>query len=85
MQLGFWFTLRDAGGRAVVFPLMSGSDTAAALAFFSPEGKLESLVPLGTNAAQLFERFPDAVVRLYARRAEEANALLGALPEGGAR
>ncbi|MDR1411230.1 MAG: hypothetical protein LBI91_03380 [Spirochaetaceae bacterium] len=83
MQLGSWFTLRNAGGRAVVFPLMAGPNTASALALFSPEGKLESLIPLGTNAVQLFERFPAAVIQLYARRAEEANSLLGALPEGG--
>ncbi|MDR1353294.1 MAG: hypothetical protein LBK05_08430 [Treponema sp.] len=85
MQLGSWFTLRNAGGRAVVFPLTAGPNTAPALALFSPEGKLESLIPLGTNAAQLFQRFPAAVIQLYARRAEEANALLGALPEGGGR
>jgi hypothetical protein len=81
MQLGFWFTLRNSGGRAVVFPLMTGPNTAAAMALLSPEGKVESLVPLSTGAAQLFEGLPAGTVQLYIRRAEEAHALLDALPE----
>jgi hypothetical protein len=81
MQLGSWFTLRDTGGRAVVFPLITGPNAAAVAAFLSPEGKVESLVPLSTNAVQIFERLPARAVRLYIRRAEEAHALLGALPE----
>ncbi|MDR2785253.1 MAG: hypothetical protein LBB83_04985 [Treponema sp.] len=80
MQLGSWFTLRDTGGLAVVFPLIAGPNTAAAMALLSREGKVESLVPLSTNAVQLFERLPAAVVQLYIRRAEEAYALLP-LPE----
>jgi hypothetical protein len=83
MQLGSWFTLRNTGGLAVVFPLMAGPNTAAAMALLSPEGKVESLVPLSTGAAQLFERLPAGTVQLYIRRAEEAYALLGVLPEGG--
>ncbi|MDR2053436.1 MAG: hypothetical protein LBP80_08480 [Treponema sp.] len=85
MQLGSWFTLKNAGGRAVVFPLMSGPNTAAAMALLSPEGKVESLVPLSTGAVQVFERLPAGVAELYIRRAEEACALLGALPEEEAR
>jgi hypothetical protein len=81
MQMGSWFTLRNAGGRAVVFPLMTGPNAAAAMALLSPEGKVESLVPLSTGAIQLFERLPAGVVQLYIRRAEEACALLGPLPE----
>ena len=80
-QLGSWFTLRNTGGRAVVFPLMAGPNAAAVMALLSPEGKVESLVPLSTGAVQLFERLPAGVVQLYIRRAEEAYALLGALPE----
>jgi hypothetical protein len=83
MQAGFWFTLDNSSGRAVVFPLMAGPNIAATLALFSPEGKLESLIPLSINAAQLFERLPQGAIRLYTRRAEEAYALLGASPEGG--
>jgi hypothetical protein len=81
MQLGSWFTLRNNGGRAVVFPLMTGPNAAAALALLSREGKVESLIPLSTSAVQLFERLPAGVLQLYVRRAEEACALLGALPE----
>jgi hypothetical protein len=81
MQLGSWFTLRNNEGRAVVFPLITGPDTAAALALLSREGKVESLVPLSTSAVQLFERLPDEVLQLYVRRAEDACVLLGALPE----
>jgi hypothetical protein len=81
MQMGSWFTLRNTGGRVVVFPLIAGPNAAAVMAFFSPEGKVESLVPLSTNAVQIFERLPAGAVRLYIRRAEEAHALLGALPE----
>lgn len=81
MQLGSWFTLRDTGGRAVVFPLMAGPNAAAVMALLSPEGKVESLVPLSTNAVQIFECLPAGAVRLYIRRAEEAHALLDAFPE----
>jgi hypothetical protein len=85
MQLGPWFTLRNTGGRAVVFPLMAGPNAAATLALLSPEGKVESLIPLSTGAVQLFERLPAGAIQLYIRRAEEAHALLGALPEEGRR
>jgi hypothetical protein len=85
MQLGSWFTLRDTGGRAVVFPLMAGPNAAAVMALLSPEGKVESLVPLSTSAVQLFERLPAEAIQLYIRRAEAANALLDALPEGEER
>jgi hypothetical protein len=81
MQLGSWFTLRNTGGRAVVFPLMTGPNAAAAMALLSPEGKVESLVPLSTSAVQLFERLPAGVIQLYIRRAEEAYASLGTVPE----
>jgi hypothetical protein len=80
-QLGSWFTLRNNDGRAVVFPLMTGPNAAAALALLSREGKVESLIPLSTGAVQLFERLPAEVVQIYVRRAEEACTLLGALPE----
>jgi hypothetical protein len=81
MQLGSWFTLENTGGRAVVFPLIAGPNTAAAMALLSPEGKVELLVPLGTGSAQLFETLPAGTVQIYIRRAEEAHALLGVLPE----
>jgi hypothetical protein len=80
-RLGSWFTLRDAEGKAVVFPLMAGTDTAAVLALLSPGGKVESFVPLSANAKQLFGRLPAGTVQLYIRRAEEACALLDA-PSG---
>jgi hypothetical protein len=80
-QLGSWFTLRNDNGRAVVFPLMTGPNAAAALALLSREGKVESLVPLSTSAVQLFDRLPAGVLQLYVRRAEEACALLGTLPD----
>jgi hypothetical protein len=82
MQLGSWFTLKNSSNRAVVFPLMAGPNVAAALALLSPEGKVESLVPLSINAVQLFDRLPPGAIQLYTRRVEDANALI--LPvEGG--
>jgi hypothetical protein len=81
MQLGSWFTLGNNGGRAVVFSLITGPNAAAAMALLSREGKVESLIPLSTSALQLFERLPDETLQLYVRRAEEACALLGTLPE----
>jgi hypothetical protein len=83
MQMGSWFTLKNSSNRAVVFPLIAGTNIAAVLVLLSPEGKVESLVPLSINAAQLFERLPAGAIQLYIRRAEEAHALLGALPGGG--
>jgi hypothetical protein len=77
-RLGSWFTLRDTEGKAVVFPLIAGADTAAVLALLSPGGKVESFVPLGANAKQIFGRLPAGTVQLYIRRAEEACALLNA-------
>jgi hypothetical protein len=80
-RLGSWFTLRNTEGRAVVFSLMAGADTAAVLALLSPGGKVELFVPLSANAEQLFGRLPAGTVQLYIRRVEEAYALQDAPPE----
>jgi hypothetical protein len=76
MQAGSWFTLVNSDDRAVVFPLMADGILSSFVAMVSPEGKVYSLLPLGTHAARLITRLPQGTVATYIHRIEESAVLL---------
>ena len=83
-QLGVWYTLVNTGGRGVIFPMIINGSSASFLAILSPEGSVDSLVPLSGNSVKAFKELSPAVRSMYIRRLEESDALIrGALAVKG--
>ncbi|MDR2029586.1 MAG: hypothetical protein LBP93_08635 [Treponema sp.] len=75
-QLGSWYILAEADGRAVVFPMMNEGILASFIAILSPEGTVDALLPLSANAVRILERLPPGTVQTYKRRIEGSEALI---------
>jgi hypothetical protein len=71
-RLGTWFSLERGPGRAVIFPVISYGAQVPFLGLVSPDGRVESLIPLGNSAARVAERLSPGVRGLYIRRIEAA-------------
>jgi hypothetical protein len=79
-QLGQWFTVSEDESRAVVFSLMDRGVPAAVLAVVSPNGEVDTLIPLSGNAVRLLPQLSPETLGLYIRRVTESHALLGGRP-----
>jgi hypothetical protein len=83
-QLGVWYTLVNAEGRGVIFPVIINGSSVSFLAILSPEGSVDSLVPLSGNSVKAFTELSPAVRGMYIRRIEECDAMIrGALAGKG--
>lgn len=75
-QLGSWYTLAEADGRAVVFPMMSEGILASFIAILSPGGTVEVLLPLSVNSARILKRLSQGTIQTYIRRIEGSEVLI---------
>jgi hypothetical protein len=75
-EQGSRFSLVETNGRAVVFSIISDGTLVPFAALISPEGKVEKLVPLTNNSAQVQERLTAGLITVHTRRIEAAEALV---------
>jgi hypothetical protein len=75
IPLGAWYTLENTPGQALVFPLIAEGGQAPCVAMVSPEGKVETLIPLNGHGEGLLDRLSGEVLDLYLRRIEGSGDL----------
>lgn len=75
-EQGSRFSLVETNGRAVVFSIITEGAFVPFAALISPEGKVEKLVPLMDDSAQVLERLTPGAIAVHTRRIEAAEALI---------
>jgi len=65
---GIWFELTNSNGRAFVFTMMHNGNSAACVALTDPDGRVKTILPLGSNSEQITEELPQPVFNFYANR-----------------
>jgi len=68
---GVWFELVNSDGRAFVFTMMRNGNSTACVALTHPNGKVKTILPLGSSAEQIIEKLPLPVYHFYANRIEQ--------------
>ena len=81
MQVGTWYRVVNSETWAVVFSIFQGGVNGSFLALISPEGAVDSLIPLSAVSLRMLDQLSQGVLELYTRRIEASAALLRA--EGG--
>ncbi|MDR2110615.1 MAG: hypothetical protein LBP32_04840 [Spirochaetaceae bacterium] len=71
---GSWYALENSPDRAVVFSVMIDGVLASFAAIVSPEGTVDSVIPLSGHAVQIMDRLPGSTLRPYIRRVEAESA-----------
>jgi len=68
---GIWFELTNSNGRAFVFTMMSDGNSAVCVALTDPDGRVKTILPLGSNSEQITEELSQPVFNFYANRIEQ--------------
>ena len=72
--LGYWYLMYNSTDKMFVFTVFQDGILIPLGAIISDNGKVSEVMPLSAHAAQIFNKLPDSVLRIYTHKIETVYA-----------
>jgi len=83
--LGFWYSMNNTTDKIFVFTVFQDGILVPLGAIVSLNGTVSEIMPLSAHAAQIFDKLPKSILKMYTGRIEEAALINFAAPQGADR
>jgi len=70
--LGYWFLMYNSTDKMFVFTVFQDGILIPLGAVISDNGDINDVIPLSAHAAQIFNKLPDSVLKIYTQRIQAA-------------